>query len=119
DPDVKDGDGRPPLFWAIEKGSEEVVRRMLELLLDRGADINSQDASGKTILDLAAAAGDVELAELALEHGIMLEATAKDGMTALHRAVLHQHDIIMDMLLDAGADAEAQDGNGDTPLHFA
>ncbi len=60
--------------------------------------------------------------EPALARAVADEAGAPGGVaghTALHHAVAHGHLGVLDLLLDAGADAEARNGDGRTPLHDA
>jgi hypothetical protein len=57
--------GQTPPSWAAEKGREEVV----ELLLEKGADMESEDASGQTPLWWAAKYGHEAVVRLLLEKG--------------------------------------------------
>lgn len=41
------------------------------------------------------------------------------GDTALHAAAQYGHEILIPMLLEAGAEIDSQDNNGRTPLHIA
>jgi ankyrin repeat protein len=79
------------------------------------------DASKQLIR--AAKSGDIETmkALLATDAGL-LDARDKDGSTPLHCAAWKGHYEIVKFLLEAGADANAHNGNehwGTTPLHAA
>lgn len=48
-----------------------------------------------------------------------IQATQPDGMTALHWAVVHEHAVAVQLLLDAGADVDGRTNYGVTPLSIA
>lgn len=52
-----DKEGLTPLSWACLKGQKSVV----ELLVERGAQIDHTDKHGRTPLDLAAFYGDADI----------------------------------------------------------
>lgn len=52
-----DKEGLTPLSWACLKGQKSVV----ELLVERGAQIDHTDKNGRTPLDLAAFYGDADI----------------------------------------------------------
>ena len=79
--------------------------RLVQLLLDSGANVNAADLNGRTALLNAADDGDVETVQLLLSRGARVSATAH-GKTALYRAAKGGHARIVQLLLDAGADAE-------------
>jgi len=56
-------------------------RETMQLLLERGADVNAKQQLDYTPLHAAASRGDVEMAKLLLQHGAEREAKASDGMT--------------------------------------
>lgn len=64
--DINDNTGSTPLDFAIHIGNKEMVK----LLLDSGAEVNSQDSTYEsTPLHLAAELGLKEIAELLLDYG--------------------------------------------------
>jgi ankyrin repeat protein len=79
------------------------------------------DASKEVIK--AAKSGDAKrVQELLRTDGALLNARDKDGSTPLHCAAWKGHYEIVELLLEAGADVCAQNGNehwGTTPLHAA
>jgi len=53
----------------------------------------------------AAGAGDLDLANLLLAHGVDINATVNPGLTALHSARIHGRDDMVTLLQERGADA--------------
>jgi len=70
-------------------------------------------------LNLAARIGDVELAILALKAGAQVNARDEGGATALMLAAHGQHDRLVKVLLDRGADPAIHDADGHTALWHA
>jgi serine/threonine-protein phosphatase 6 regulatory ankyrin repeat subunit B len=91
DPNMRDGRGGSPLYWAAATGQAAVV----ELLLARGADIHLATRSGETPLVVAAQNGHERVVQALLEHGanprlraddaLALEAARENGHTAVVR----------------------------------
>eukprot|EP00041_Stephanoeca_diplocostata_P020785 m.472319 g.472319 ORF g.472319 m.472319 type:complete len:219 (-) comp21660_c1_seq4:827-1483(-) len=59
-----------------------------------------------------------ELEEMLENHDDIMEITNEDGLTALHIAVRYEHDDTAQMLLDKGANVNAINSDGTTPLHI-
>lgn len=76
--DQKNHKGYSPLMLSVYHGHYEVS----EWLLKYGADSNSSDLSGNSILMGAAFKGDVSLIKLLLLHGAKSELKNNSGMTA-------------------------------------
>jgi ankyrin repeat protein len=70
-------------------------------------------------LNMAARIGDVELANLALKAGAQVNARDEAGATALMLAAHGQHDRLVKVLLDHGADPTIHDADGHTALWHA
>jgi ankyrin repeat protein len=105
-------------------------------LLDRGANIHAASDQGITAIHHAAKACDLELVSLLLANGADIHALAPredrvsdplvEHNTPLHLAVASAHGSMMGgalqvvtALLDHGADIEAKEGAGKTPLLLA
>ena len=116
DPNVRnDRDGKTALHYAVVRDNFMVV-----LLLEAGADPDIADDSGETPLHTAAYVGNYEAVKLFLNYRVSLE--LKDeyfGRTALHWAAKGCHANVVWLLLLRGADPNARDGKGRTPLHLA
>jgi ankyrin repeat protein len=94
---------------------------LAKLLLEKGADIEAKDQSGRTPLLWAAAQGHKALAQLLLEKGADIEAKENgSGRTPLLLAAAQGHEAVAQLLLEKGADIEAKEnGSGRTPLLLA
>jgi len=90
---------------------------VVDLLLEKGADIDIQDDQGDTALHLAV--GHEQVAELLLEKGADINRTDRWGMTALHEAARNGHEQVVGLLLKKGADVNAKDQGDGTALHEA
>jgi ankyrin repeat protein len=77
-----------PLHAAVAGRSREIV----ELLLDRGVDVNARQQAGYTALMGAAAAGREDLIDLLIGHGADPALVSEDGLTAAEVARRHGHD---------------------------
>lgn len=77
----------------------------IRVLLDRGADVNATDPSGRTALIFATAAdhAPLDLVTLLLDRGAKLEPKTEFGLTALDYAKLHGDTPVVNLLVKAGA----------------
>ncbi len=97
----------------------------LRLLLEFGADVAARDAGGHNPLYRVANGGGCEeegraAVELLIGHGAEVnQVTGIGGMTPLHMSARRGTTRIAEALLDAGADIEARDKNGESPLRRA
>jgi ankyrin repeat protein len=70
-------------------------------------------------LQQAAESGDIQTLEQLLKQSPGADAPLPDGSTALHWAVLREQTAAVDLLLQAGADANVRNRNGMFPLYLA
>ena len=90
---------------------------VFELLLDAGADIDDISGGGDWPLKCACEDGDSELVNFLLKRGASVDLTST-GETALHAAVRAASLECVRILLEAGADVNAEDVDGWTCLWY-
>jgi len=150
---AKTRDGFLPLFFAESKGIAELLlahgagvesrgyeertplhqaammlrKDVVELLLDRRANVNALDSRGLTPLlmtigpagtDFASKASN-EITKILLINGADANARDKEGKPPLHRAVSYNRKDLVTLLLDHGAEIDATDRYQYTALHWA
>ncbi|XP_063062573.1 transient receptor potential cation channel subfamily A member 1b [Engraulis encrasicolus] len=108
-----------PLHLAVRGGNIDTIR----LCIDKGARVQQQQADKSTALHLACTQGNCEAVRL------MLEATftgddiinMRDGacQTPLHKATIFDHVELAEYLISKGADIDAIDCKGLSPLLLA
>jgi cytohesin len=144
--DGRDSNGRTPL--ALSAG-RSYTPDIVALLLDHGAKVNAPDRNGVTPLMLAVhERGFPEIVKFLIEKGAQVDARSNNGSTPLHRAAQasignryrspllcmtsihpdYRRDIeevrqrpleMIQLLLDTGAQVDARDEDGNTPLIVA
>ncbi len=123
------GEGTTPLMRAARNGDAAAMG----LLLARGADPNMQQKSKVTALILAAGLGrglgvfndefateaqQLEAVKVLLDRKVDLNVATDTGQTALHYAALTM-DSVVEILAKNGANVNAKDNKGLTPLDMA
>ena len=114
-----------PIAVAAGKGHKEVV----QVLLDHGADVNSENRSDLgfiTPLQFATDGGNLEVMKLLLDRGAEPNKTNTNGWTPLHYACNVQNVVkhpcrkyqldVIKLLLDRGADPTLRERSGKIPL---
>ncbi|MDX1901111.1 MAG: ankyrin repeat domain-containing protein [Gammaproteobacteria bacterium] len=101
------------LMRAVESGAKEIV----QLLLDRKANVNATDEEGKTALHYGCKSfypDKSDIVNILLKQGANVHAIDTKGNAPLHYA---QDLDTAETLLKSGADANAKDAEGKTFLH--
>ena len=95
----------PPLFDAVKKGDIEALRKHLYA----GADVNTKDEDGYTLLTVAVAYGSKEIVELLIFNGVDVNAKNDGGSTPLNIATAQGHKETVELLIFNGVDVNAFD----------
>jgi ankyrin repeat protein/beta-lactamase regulating signal transducer with metallopeptidase domain len=103
------------LFAAAACGQEGVA----ELLVAKGADVNTRNKYWVTPLHLACKKGYVDIARLLLANKARVDARTPKGWTPLHFAAENGHKDVAALLIDKGADVNAENSSKRTPFDSA
>jgi ankyrin repeat protein len=105
-----------PLHHAVSRCKQATV----EMLLARGANINSVNAVGETPICLAAKDGHEDIFKLLRDAGALINPTEPEHKMPLSFAIKGRHKKIVKLLLENGAKINEEDGStGKTPLSLA
>jgi len=92
--------GETPLHAALSKAGRPYFLRVVKLLVENGADVNARTVPGR-------------------ETGAFMRDVRTKGETPLHRAAAYADAETIGYLISKGADREARDASGDSPLTWA
>lgn len=92
--------GETPLHSALSKAGRPYFFNVVRLLVEHGADVNARTVPGKST-------------------GAFMRDVRTKGETPLHRAAAYADAPTIEFLIRHGADREARDANGDSPLTWA
>ena len=117
---AKDANQDSAFLYAGAEGLNDILR----LTLEHGADVRSTNRFGGTALIPASEHGHVETVRILIAAGVPVNHVNNLGWTALQEAVLlgvggSDHQAVVDLLLDAGADPGIRDRQGRTALENA
>ena len=112
--------GWPALVYVC-RGDRGGDPKVVQELLDQGANVNIQNSKGQTALHCATKAGFVGLVKILLAHGANVNAQDNNGDTPLHAACKStikdqnrlQH--VVELIGAAGADLTTKNNQGRTP----
>jgi ankyrin repeat protein len=110
--------GQTPLHTAASRGNPKI----LELLLEHGADVCSEDDACHTCLHIVAANGNKDCMSLILDHGgdeVMECQDSPEKNTPLHLAACNGHLACVRLLLETAANVFAKTAKGMTPYNLA
>ncbi|WYZ43008.1 hypothetical protein EsH8_VI_000707 [Colletotrichum jinshuiense] len=118
DPDVQDGSGWTPLMIAASlKDGEDLVN----LLLQKGADVNLKNHNGQSVLHFVASKNNLDVAKTLLSHDPPASTRVRDrrGQYPIHRAAAIGSVPMVALLIKHKSPLNATDTSGYTALHHA
>ncbi|KAF2486797.1 ankyrin repeat-containing domain protein [Neohortaea acidophila] len=116
DVDAQDGAGWTALMIASSlKDGDELV----DLLLNKSADVDVKTNGGQTALHFAASKSNLDIARKLLAHKASARVKDKRGQLPLHRAAAVGNVPIVKLLLESRSPVNATDMDGCTALHHA
>ncbi|KAG9681062.1 hypothetical protein KCU95_g19311, partial [Aureobasidium melanogenum] len=138
EPDVKDKFGRSPLTYAAEFNDSIAIDHLIEAgadpnlalsfaarnghplaskaLLQKGADVNYCDKSGRSALSYAAERGSEAVTQLLLQSGAQIDPIDSERRTPLFDAAAADSIEVASLLLERGANVNQADLYNITPL---
>ncbi len=121
--DVKDAKGNNLAAYLLEAYNPRQVRDFeakLAILTKAGLDMKQPQADGNTLYHLAVAKNDVALLQIVNTMNVDVNATNKEGFTALHKAaMLGKDDAVMKYLLSVGAKKDIKTSFSETAFDLA
>jgi uncharacterized protein len=121
----KDLLGHTPLHIALAfdqsngEASQDKLRKVVQLLLENGANVDAVDISGETPLFGATQSAQFSVIELLLQHGANINHRNKMGVTPLWRAVWLSQVLLVSYYLGKGADPAITSNFGISPRAIA
>jgi ankyrin repeat protein len=112
---------RPGLLMIIHAASRDGDTETVSTLLSTAAAlslINTQDASGATLLLLAAMNGHASVTSQLIEARCNINLPNMDGASPLHVAAQYGHASVTKQLIEAPCNVNLQEMHGSTPLHI-
>jgi len=113
DPNTLSEAGQTPLYLALRDGSPKVTQLLLaapDLRVDQANQV------GETALMMAALKGDLAVSRELIKRGAKVR---RSGWTPLHYAASSPQVSVVELMLQHGADIDAQAPNGNTALMMA
>jgi len=108
-------DGDTALLFACRIGAY----RSVKVLLKFGADTSKADASGLTVMHIAAASGAARVMQALLTAGVDANSISEtDGLRPLHRAVLSGNSDAVKTLLNTDVPSDTPTADGRIPMDF-
>eukprot|EP01104_Vermistella_antarctica_P014246 TRINITY_DN4445_c0_g1_i1.p1 TRINITY_DN4445_c0_g1~~TRINITY_DN4445_c0_g1_i1.p1 ORF type:complete len:1074 (+),score=331.75 TRINITY_DN4445_c0_g1_i1:171-3392(+) len=114
-------DGNSPLVYLVRQGGTEEIYQylnVLQLMVDKGADVNARNRNGEAPLHSACIRGNLDSVRFLLQNNANVNMVNRLGETSLHYAVRAGKTAVVELLLDHGADPTIPSEQG-TPLEVA
>lgn len=121
--DSKTEDAQTPLIYSILLPDIHTRCKFVELLLQRGANVNRQDGDGRTALSYACERGYLDAVKILVRHNADPEIVDTWGNTALMYAAVAGHSPVVDFLVRAfkrlGLQIDRQNKVGNSAVEVA
>ena len=111
---VRNRYGYTPLHSSINENSIILAHALIRF----GIDINAQTNDGMTAIMMAAQNGQLDLVNVLIQNGANVNMQSSSGLTALICCASKETEIA-EKIIDAGADINATDEDGDSALIYA
>lgn len=108
---IQHSSGRTPLHWAALRNH----RRIVDVLISKGASIGARDSNRRTPLMLSAREGHFSTASCLLDRGADLHADQGER-TVMFRTLCYRKPEFLDQIISRGAFLEVRNEDGFTPL---
>ncbi|MFN7097651.1 MAG: ankyrin repeat domain-containing protein, partial [Gammaproteobacteria bacterium] len=99
--------------------SQHIQQKILDALVNYGANLNEIDVNHNTALHYVASSGNLEATKYLMENGADSDLTDDNGDTALHRAAAKNHRQVCEYLVKQGANLLAINKQGENPSKIA
>ena len=95
--------------------------KIVEFLIEKGADVHKTDKGGKCPMHWCAVTGNLECSNMVIKAGGAndINAQSKSGQTPLHMAAEGGKNEFVQHLMANGAGVDVKDGDGMTPFDLA
>jgi ankyrin repeat protein len=103
-------------YLCIEAIKQVYIQAIIDLLIDKGADIQAINKDRAAPLHIAANEGHTKMVQCLIEKGANKEAKDNNGSTPLHIAACKGYTKVVQCLIEKGADLQARDNAGLTAL---
>jgi len=115
---LKNGNGNNVLLYAMKQGRFENNKKLIELLIEKGVDVNVKNSEGITPLILATQKYDIELIKLFIENGADVNVRSNDGVVPLILVIKKRDIKLIELFLEKGADVNELDKERKRAIHY-
>ncbi len=110
-----DGSGWTALLTAASRNH----RKIAQILVEAGADLNYKENVGRQPIHYAARQGHTAMLEILVKAGASVNCADDEGWRPIHFATREGHTGIIEILVEAGAIVNCNNNAGQQPIHLA